>query len=80
VKVNIYLDRYGKIVSLVEVKDDSEAPSAGIFPIPGCESYEVELTDEQAEQQLIFLHTNYELDRSEEKPRLVRIRRERRQS
>ena len=79
-KVKIYIDRYGKIVSLVEDKDDPEAPPAGTFPIPGCRSYELQLTDEQAEESLLVLHMNYELDLSESEPRLVPVGREYRQS
>jgi len=72
-KVRVYYNRYGKIVSIVEVKTDADHPPAGIFPIPDCESREIELTEDQAETSLILLHTNYSLDLSEGEPRLVPI-------
>jgi hypothetical protein len=70
-KVQIFCNNYGRIVSIVEIKEDREAPPTGILPMPDLRKYEMELNDEQANLPFIDLHTGYKLDLRREKPRLV---------
>jgi hypothetical protein len=74
-RVFVHFDRYGHVSSLVESKGHPEAPPAGVFPIPGNEVVEVELTEEQAGMSLIDLHTTHRLDTRGDKPQLVPLRR-----
>ena len=74
--VRIYYDKYGQIVSIIEMKSDSEGPRAGIFPIADCESFDLRLTAEQAKQPLIQLHSTHTLDLTGKKPRLIPIKKD----
>lgn len=70
-KVHVYCNIYGRIVSILEVKEEKEAPPTGLLPMPDLKEYDIELTDEQSRLPLISLHTGYKLDLRREKPRLV---------
>jgi hypothetical protein len=70
-KIHIYCNNYGRIVSIVEIKEDKEAPPAGVLSIPDFKEYEIELTDEQASMPLIALHAGYRMDLTQLEPRLV---------
>lgn len=70
-KVRVYYNRSGRIVSIVELKDKRKAPPAGIFPIPDCNDREIALTASQAKMSLIALHTGYRVDLTQKQPRLI---------
>jgi hypothetical protein len=76
-RVQVYYDRYGHIVSVVSPSAEESAPPAGIFPLPDSESFDLDLSEEQERQPLIQLHTQYRLDLSGHKPKLVPITRDR---
>lgn len=72
-RVRVYHDEEGRIVSMVEIKEDKEAPIAHIAPIPETQVSEIELTREMAEMPLLDVHTKFKLDLREEKPRLLKM-------
>jgi hypothetical protein len=72
-KVQIYYDRYGHIVSVISASADEDAPPAGVFPMSDSQRVGLELDSEQEREPLIYLHTQYRLDLTREEPRLVRI-------
>ena len=71
--VRIYCDKYGKIVSIIEMNADHDGPPAGLLPIPDCQSFDLRLSAAQAREPLIRLHTAYRLDLSAKQPRLARL-------
>jgi hypothetical protein len=79
-KVHVYCNNNGRIVSILEVKEDKEAPPTGLLPMPDLKEFDIELTDEQSRLPLISLHTGYKLDLRREKPRLVPLVSKRRKS
>jgi len=72
-RVRVYHDAEGQIVSMVEIKEDKEAPLAHIAPIPETHVSEIELTGELAEAPLLDIHTKFRLDLREKKPRLLKM-------
>jgi hypothetical protein len=72
-KVRVYYDRTGNIMSVVEVKTDPDTPPTGIFSIPGTNELVLDLTESQAAQPLIALHVGYFVDTSQKEPRLIPI-------
>lgn len=73
-RFRVYHDAEGQIVSMVEIKEDEEAPPAHIAPIPGTHVSEVELTGRLAEVPLLDVHTKFKLDLREKKPRLLKMK------
>jgi hypothetical protein len=73
-KVQVHYDRFGTVTSVVSLAIEDGAPPAGVFEMPGCRSFEVELDDSKhGPQDLLEVHTRYRLDLSDREPRLVRI-------
>lgn len=71
-KVRVYHDRDGQIVSIIEIKDEKDIPPASISSIPDTEFFEIKLTEELSKIPLIDLHTKYMIDLMEKKPHLVK--------
>lgn len=70
-KVKVFYNDSGRIVSAVEIKEKGEIPPAGILRVPGCREIEIELSEDQARLPLIALHVGYSVDLGGTKPRLV---------
>lgn len=70
-KVKVYYNDSGRIVSSVELKEEGKIPPTGIFRVPGCSEIEIELSEDQARLPLIALHLGYSIDLSGTKPRLM---------
>jgi hypothetical protein len=77
-KVRIYSNNDGRIVSIVEVKEEKGAPPTSIFSLPDLKEHLVKLTNEQAAMPLIALHMGHKLDLSQKEPRLISIAPQRR--
>jgi hypothetical protein len=67
-KLQLFYDKTGHIVSIVEVKLGSRV-HAGVS-IPNCRSHEVTITKDMAKNGIMHLHMNYEIDVSSKEPRL----------
>ena len=70
-KVRIYYNASGRITSLLELKEDSKAPRAEIFPVADCQSFDLKLTPTQAKMPLIALHIGHIVHHEAGRPQLV---------
>lgn len=70
-KVKVYYNDSGRIVSCIEIKDKGDVPPTGILHVPGYRESEIELSEDQARLPLIALHVGYSVDFSGARPRLV---------
>ncbi len=67
-RAHVYYDRYGAIVSVVEISSDRSAPPAGVMAMDGIGSLETRLDDET----ILHVHASYRVELSGKQPKLVR--------
>jgi len=71
-RIQVFYTRDLKIQSIVATPDQPDVPPAGVLPVEGCESVEIELSARQSELSLIELHTRCRIELGDP-PRLVSI-------
>jgi hypothetical protein len=73
-KVRVFYNMMNQIEAIIEIKEEKGVAPAGIFPIPNCQSSDIELSAEQSKMSLLDLHVKHAVELKEGKISLISLK------
>jgi hypothetical protein len=73
-KATVHYDSTGRIIAVVLAPEGPNVPPAGILPMPGSKSAEIEIPRELVGMSVLEIHEACQVDAKSGTPRLVRAR------